>query len=124
MTNDPYLRVTEAAALTRNSRKTIYGWIKKHRIATRHDGRTILVRLYDISGARERDRISQRVPDLPPAGLVTINQAADLSGISRSTILYRAKHRLIPSQRYGALWYVDPDRLDIDLVKKDDGQRE
>ena len=124
MTNDPYLRVTEAAAITRNSVKTIYGWIKKKRIATRHDGHAILVRLYDISGARERDRISQRVPDPPPAGLITINQAADLSGISRSTILYRARHGLIPSQRYGALWYVNPHRLDIDPVKKDGRQGE
>jgi len=124
MTNDPYLRVTEAAAITRNSVKTIYGWIKKKRIATRHDGHAILVRLYDISGARERDRISQRVPDVSPTGMITINQAADLSGISRSTILYRARHGLIPSQRYGALWYVNPHRLDIDPVKKDDRRGE
>jgi len=119
VSNDQYHRVTEAAALTYNNPKTIYKWLQAGRVRSKHDGRTILVRLDDVRAARQRDRISQRVPDLPPAGLVTINQAADLSGISRSTILYRARHGLIPSQRYGALWYVNPHRLDIDPVKKD-----
>jgi len=119
VTNDEYRRVKEAAALTGNNPKTIYKWVKAARVRSQHNGRTILVHLDDIRNARQRDRLSQRVPDLPPAGLITINQAAARSGISRSTIRYRAMHGLIHSQRYGALWYVDPHRLDIDPVKKD-----
>ena len=124
MTTNEYRRVKEAAALTSNNPKTIYKWIKDGRVRTKHDGRTLLVRLDDIQAARRRDRISQRVPNLPPTDLLTINQAAQISGVPRSTILYRAKHGLIPSQRYGALWYVDPDRLDIDSQEKHNRPRE
>jgi len=112
----PWRSVREAAALTGNSPKTIYGWIKRGRLQARHDGALILVNVENITGARERDRISQRVPPTPPAGYITTRQAAEQFHVNRHTIQYQARTGAIRAIRCG-VWYVHPD--DIDSHKKD-----
>ena len=58
-----------------------------------------------------RARVKQQ-PDVPPAHLCTIRQAAPLTGIPKRTIAHWAQRGRIEAQKFGPrIWYVNLDDI-------------
>lgn len=105
-----YYRVNEAAALSSTSKDTIYQWARKKRVRSYRDGRLLYVKMADVERARQRNRVSTKIPTRPPDGMITVRRASAATGVKVRTIQDWANTGRIKAIKHGPrLWYVDPD---------------
>ena len=108
---DGYERVTTAAALTGTSADTIYQWIRAGRLAYVQD-RIYYVKVDDIKHCRTRDRLSRKVPPAPPSGMITLRRTQEMTGQNLRTLHHDCKTgKIVSAQKFGGMWYVDPDEV-------------
>ena len=100
-----YRTVREAAALTGNSPDTIRQWIRKGRLPF-VEAPVYYVPVAEILECRQRDRLTTKVPDLPPEGMITTRDAARMTGHPIRTIQNWAKTTRVHAEKCGGKWYV------------------
>lgn len=100
-----YRTVREAAALTGNSPDTIRQWIRAGRLPF-VQAPVYYVPVDAIANCRQRDRLTTKVPDLPPEGMITTRDAARMTGAPIRTIQNWASTTRIHATKCGGKWYV------------------
>ena len=110
---DGYRTVREAAALTGNSPDTIRQWIRKGRLPA-IEAPVYYVPVDQIATCRSRDRLTTKVPDLPPEAMITTRDAARMTGHPIRTIQNWAKTHHVHAQKCGGRWYIS--RADLKAI--------
>ena len=99
-------RITDAAAIAGVSRDTVYQWIKSGTLRAHKYHGLMYVDPADLPACRQRDRISRRVPDLPPGGLTTTRKAASQTGLPLRTVQHYAQSGQVTATKHNGRWYV------------------
>ena len=100
-------RITDAAAIAGVARGTVYQWIENGTLTAHKYHGLLYVDPDQIPACRQRDRISRRVPDLPPGGLISTRKAASQTGLPLRTVQHYAQTGQVTAVKHLGRWYVD-----------------